>query len=163
MSIQESELLDLVKYSFNYVDGKFFWKSKKPGVVIGKQAGTFDYKGYRCIVINRKSYKAHRLVFLFHHGYLPKCIDHINGIKSDNRIENLREATESQNKANRGKTKVNTSGFKGVFKAHHGKKWRAQIKHGNKQIFLGKFDNKEEAYAKYIESSKKYFGDFARV
>lgn len=153
----------IINQSFEYSDGKLFWKAIKPGVVIGEEAGTHDKKGYRCVVVDRKNHKVHRLIFLLHHGYLPLCIDHINGIKDDNRIENLRVATESQNKANRGKTKANTSGFKGVFKTKQPGKWRSQIKVNGKQIYLGRFVSKKQAYSKYLEASKEYFGEFAHA
>jgi hypothetical protein len=154
---------ELIQESFECKNGKFYWKAIKPGVIIGKEAGTYDKKGYRCVVINRKSHKVHRLVFLYHYGYLPEIIDHINGVTDDNRIENLREATLSQNKFNRGKTKANTSGFKGVFKTQYPGKWRSQIKVNGKLIYLGQFNSKEDAYKKYLDAAQKYHGEFAHA
>ena len=154
---------DLINESLEYRNGRFFWKAVKRGVRIGEEAGTHDKSGYRCVVIDQKSYKVHRLIFLLHHGYLPEIIDHVNGITDDNRIENLRAATQSQNKSNRGKTKANTSGFKGVFKAQKPGKWRAQIKANGKSIGLGQFFNKEDAYKKYLQAAKKYHGEFAHA
>ena len=79
-----------VKQLFDYKKGKLFWKS-------GRRAGHLRPDGYRYIVIEKKTYLEHRLIWLYNYGYLPKEIDHINGSGKDNRIENLRSCTHSQN------------------------------------------------------------------
>jgi len=66
------------------------------------------------------------LIFLYHHGYLPKFVDHIDGNKKNNRIENLREATKSQNAMNQKVSTRNTSGIKGVMWHKRDKKWFVQ-------------------------------------
>jgi hypothetical protein len=124
------------------------WKTVKAG----RLAGDFYRNGYRRVCVDSKDYLAHRVVWLMIHGEWPDCeIDHINGDRTDNRIENLRLATSAQNKQNVGLKSSNRSGFTGVswFKAC--KCWRADITLNGKAIYLGRFDTPEaaaEAYAK---------------
>jgi hypothetical protein len=101
-------------------------------------------------------------VFLYHHGYIPDYIDHINGDSLDNRIENLREATQSLNGANSKLAKSNTSGFKGVTWRKDTKKWMAQITKNKKHYNLGSFENIEAAATAYRIAAEKLFGEFAR-
>lgn len=89
--------------------------------------------------------------------------DHINGDKLDNRKENLRVCTPSQNRCNRGKTLNNTSGIKGVFWHKRDNKWRAQIKVGGIQFWLGYFDSMEDASKAYNEAAIRLHGEFARL
>ena len=88
-------------------------------------------------------------------------IDHINGIKDDNRFCNLREATNSQNNANKKKTIKNVSGYKGVYK--DGNRWRSQIEINGKKIHIGRYETPEEAHAAYVTKAKELFGDYAKV
>lgn len=136
--ITQSELQSI----FNY--------NKDTGILIrknnGKIAGTINDKGYIQVTINYKRYKAHRLIWLYVYGYIPsRCIDHINGIKNDNRIINLRECSQSENSYNAKLSKRNTSGIKGVFFDSNRNKWRASIRVDNKIIQLGRFDSLEQA------------------
>lgn len=87
--------------------------------------------------------------------------DHINMNGLDNRRNNLRICTRSQNYMNRGKYKDNISGYKGVY--WYNKKWVAQIKVNAKQIYLGRFKDKEQAAEAYNKAAKKYHGEFARL
>jgi hypothetical protein len=110
-------------------------KSSKAGSI----AGTKTAKGYIRVSVDGKRYNAHGLVFLYHHGYMPKFIDHINGIRDDNRIENLRECTESENGMNRKKIKGCSSKYKGVSWNRSSKKWKSSIKLNGKAVSLGEF------------------------
>lgn len=85
-------------------------------------------------------------------------VDHINGDTLDNRRENLRVATRSQNQANRGKQKNNKTGYKGVYKTRNGF-WSA-IKYAKKSYYLGVFDTEEDAYKAYCEKAKELHGAF---
>ena len=96
-----------------------------------------------------------------HKGYLPKTIDHINGDKLDNRIENLRAATVGQNQHNRKTNANNTSGYKGVSWNKGCNKWLSQIKLEGKRIHLGYFDNLEEAAEVVRKAREELHGDFA--
>lgn len=89
--------------------------------------------------------------------------DHENGVTLDNRRNNLRFATSSQNAMNRRKTSANSSGYKGVHWHKGHQKWCAQIKVNGKSIHLGYFDTPEEAHAAYCEAATRLHGDFARL
>jgi len=157
---------ELLHEMFEYKDGNLVWKIKNKnahGINIGDVAGCIDSKGYRVIKINKKMYKAHRLTWIYHNGDIEDglCIDHIDRNPSNNKIENLRPATRSQNGSNATKCKNNTSGYKGISWHKRSKKWMARIGHNNKLINIGGFITKEEAYAAYCEAAKKYHGDYA--
>lgn len=84
---------ECVRSLFDYRDGELYWKvSRGNGMKIGDLAGTVRTDGYRSIQINGKLYLAHRLIFLYHYGYIPKEIDHIDSNPSNNNISNLRES-----------------------------------------------------------------------
>src|SRR5271154_5795399 len=90
-------------------------------------------------------------------------VDHIKPNSTlDNRMNNLRIATASQNNANRGRNKNNKSGFKGVTWIPTRRQWQAQIFVNRKCLFLGRFRDPQEAHAKYEEAAIKHFGEFAR-
>ena len=149
---------------FEYKDGQLIYKIKTSKKMnIGDEAGSVDNRGYRVIIINYKRYMAHRLVWTYHNGEIPTGfeIDHINQTKADNRIENLRLATPSQNRSNVTKYKNNTSGFKGVSWNKRDKKWQAFIMHNKKSIRLGRFATPELAHAAYKQAATKHQGDFA--
>jgi len=151
--------------SYNPETGCFRWVGRGKGRRVGEAAGHLEGLGYVSISIDGKRYKAHRLVWLYVHGYLPKQpVDHINCIKNDNRIANLRLATHFLNNGN--VPSYNKTGFKGVtYKRQRTsyKKWRAQITIGGKPIYLGYFATPEEAHAAYSVAAKSYFGEFART
>lgn len=137
-------------------NSQFYWIVRPAHrIKIGDRAGSLTKNGYWSITIDGKRYLEHRLVWLWHHGYLPtKLIDHINGDPSDNRIENLREATYAENQQNRGKQKNNTSGYKGVTKK--GNRWMAQIRINGEKIYLGTFDTAYEAHLAYEKAALIY-------
>ena len=74
---------------FDYKNNELYWKVSTGRSKVGKKAGCVDGDGYIAIGFNNRDYKAHQLIFLINKGYIPKEIDHINGIRNDNRIENL--------------------------------------------------------------------------
>jgi hypothetical protein len=128
----------------------------------GKSAGSFDNYGYLKVGLNYKKQKVHRIVWKLITGIEPdNQIDHINGNKSDNRKENLREANHSENGMNTGKKSNNTSGFKGVYWNKKQKKWLAKIEYGYHQKALGSFETPEEAHNAYCLAAKEYHGKFA--
>jgi len=158
--ITHNELLRILKYDKD--TGLFFWNSPRPKIRVGQQAGHLHHKGYIYLEIYGKHYSAHRLAWFYCTKKWPiDQIDHINGDKSDNRIENLREATNGQNRAN-SKTK-NKSGYKGVtFRQHlKDKPYIAKINHNKKTIHIGCFKTPEEAFEAYKVYAKKLHGDFA--
>lgn len=129
ISITQSECESL----FEYRGGRLYWKSDvAKNVKAGDEAGSGDcHLGkYKTVTINKKPHQLHRVIYLMHHGNLPTVVDHINGNTFDNRIENLREATYTQNAMNRKTPTSNTSGVKGVSRRKNGL-WRVFIRKGN--------------------------------
>lgn len=143
--------------SYDPSTGKFWWKD---------EAGTITGHGYRYIKVKGKARLAHRLAWLFYYGVEPPgLVDHINGDRLDNRIENLRIATYSQNGANAKRHSRNTSGLKGASKVLKKGvwtgRWQASITYRNRQINLGYFDTREEAHQAYLSAARKLQGQFA--
>lgn len=113
------------------------------------------------ICLNYISIKIYLIVWALYYGKRPSAIDHINRDATDDRIDNLRLATPSQNQANRKTPSNNTSGLKGVSFEKERNKWVASIGVNYKRIFLGRFDTSEEAHVCYMEAARKHNGDFA--
>jgi hypothetical protein len=141
--------------NYDPATGEFTWK-----VAIGKKvragnvAGNINHKGYRIIVIEGRPHRAHRLAWLWMNGVWPKKnVDHINRVRDDNRITNLREATDSENQHNRLKQRDNTSGHKGVSWHARDKRWLARIGVSGKVVRLGRFQSVEEAAAAYVNAA----------
>jgi len=164
---------DFLRSIFDYdaKAGRLIWKTATRGHRAGAVAGTLQEcknrgKQYRQICIGRGTSEIvsleHRLVFLWHHGYLPKQVDHINLDKTDNRIENLRAADASKNQMNVPVRSFTKSGFKGVHWDESRKKWMARIKINGKHVFLGRFDTPEKAYESR-KAAQHIHGDFARL
>ena len=110
----------------------------------------FIKKGYLVIRVSGKDYFAHRLIWLHQHGKFPEGpLDHINRVKTDNRLSNLREVTPSQNMQNTNEACHNTSGTKGVVWVKETQKWRVKIRLENQRFHLGNFDSYDEAVSVY--------------
>lgn len=133
-------------------------KKTKSGAI-----GTNNGVGYKVVKVDGVKHYVHRVVFLWHHGYLPEYIDHIDTNKSNNSIENLRKTTNSQNGANRGIQSNNKTGFKGVFFDKDTKKYRARITVNYKMKYLGVFNDAHSASIAYNSAAEQYFGNFARI
>ena len=152
---------DYLKSIFTYEDGQLVWAKKLAArVKIGQPAGTSDKAGYIQIGLKGKIYRAHHLIWVYHCGKWPEQLDHINGIKWDNRIENLRESTQLQNTRNRPQNKNSSSSYKGVHKAPTGR-FYAKICVEGTHIYLGAFSDEINAAEAYDTAAKKYFGEFA--
>ena len=156
--ITQDELRSLLEYR----DGKLYWRESGPGRNSGAWAGCFRPNGYRVIRIHDHLYREHRLVWLYFHGECPPQLDHINGNPSDNRIENLRPCTPSQNVKNTRKRSDNSSGVKGVSWSRPVGKWHAYINFDNARKHLGYFSEFELAELVVEEARQLYHGEFAR-
>ena len=142
---------------FDYVDGDLV---RKTGGHRRKTAGSHTGE-YRTILVNGETYKTHRLIFMYHHGYLPNQIDHIDGNKHNNNIDNLRSCRPSENSMNIGTRKNNAIGIKNVQWEKSRKKWRVRIHANGSMVYCGRFDNLEAAKNAATESRNKYHGAYA--
>ena len=147
---------------FEYKDGHLYWKKPGGKRYINKLAGAVVKNKYIQIQHNGKRMLAHRLIYMMFHGYLPEFVDHINGNGFDNRIENLREVTHSQNLMNSKLRDTNKTGVKGVHWHKKSQKWYAVITTNKKQKHLGQFDTIEEAEKVVKCARNDLHGEFAR-
>ena len=148
-----------LKELFEYQDNGTFVRKRNGSPIVAsmknrRYARMFVDKGIVCAV--------HRMIFLWHHGYLPKVIDHIDNDRTNNRIENLREVTQQQNCLNRVAHKNNRSGYKNVHLDKAMNKWTVQISIDRKRRVFGYFDDVELAGLVAEEARDKYHGEFAR-
>ena len=135
--------------------GVFTWKIRISNVKVGDVAGCLEKDGYLRIQIDSRLHFTHRLAWFYVTGeWPPDQIDHINGIRDDNRIANLRAATRSENGQNRRKPQANnTTGYLGV--TRHRGKFLAKIRLDGKRKHLGLFTTPEEAHVAYLEAKRR--------
>lgn len=148
-------------FAFDMHSGTFRWRRKPASgpVSIGSSAGTIDQQGYVRIKLFGKNHKAHRLAWLYHYGVVPGGeIDHINGDRKDNRIENLRVVDRMKNNQNRRSAQRNnrSSGLLGVTFDKSVMKWKAQISVDRKRMNLGHFDDPETAHLAYVYAKRRW-------
>ena len=152
---------EYVKERLSYDGQNLVWKTTIYKSKIGKRAGTSNAKGYRQIILNKVVFLEHRLILLYVHGYTPKEIDHINGIKSDNRIENLRECTSSINNRNSKMPCTNKSGVKGIFWDNSVNRWHGRIWADGKFVFSKCFESLTDATIAVREARELHHGIYA--
>jgi hypothetical protein len=158
--ITKERVLKLLEYR----DGSLFWKVKPAKqIAVGAEAGCKNSHGYCVVRVDGVLYGAHRIVFLMHHGYLPDYIDHADGNRLNNSIDNLRSATASENACNKSAQSNNKSGVSGV-------RWHKQIKHWCVEIqvnkvkhYLGIYKDLELAALVASEARTLYHGNFAKI
>ena len=157
-----------VKSLFKYKNGVLYWKNvgHNRKVKNGDRAGYIRKDGYEQIKINSKPYLTHRIIFLYHRGYLPRYLDHKDGDPLNNKIRNIREATNSQNrmnskprKGNNGKKK--TSQYCGV--SFQRGKWIAYINKDGVRKNLGNFTNENDAATAYNNAAIILHKEFAKL
>lgn len=167
-SITQTRLKELLHFSPD--TGLFTWLKRKPSDFkvakqseswnirfSGKKAGSPHCQGYLSIAVFHRKLLAHRLAWLYIYGELPEDqIDHIDHCKTNNKISNLRLASNAMNGKNMSFSKANTSGFTGVVWHKAAQKWSAQICHEGKRKYLGLFTNKQDAIAARTAAELKY-------
>lgn len=144
MKLTQVRLRELLSYDPE--TGEFRWKQSKGPMSSGQIAGHRKITGYRYISIDGKAYPAHHLAWFYVHGKFPiEELDHINRVKFDNRLINLRQATRTQNNQNTSISKNSTTGVKGVSYDYKSKKWHARIRYDGKTLHVGRYKTLEEA------------------
>lgn len=143
--------------------GHLYWIESRKGRRRERPAGTVTSSGYIGVMIGNRRYYAHRMCWAIAHRAWPKDqIDHINGIKTDNRLSNLREASNAQNGKNLKLSSANTSGVTGVVFCKETGKWRAVIKVDGKTVHLGRWLSIEAAAKVRKDAEIKYFKEWMR-
>lgn len=159
--ITQQELKDALHYDPE--TGLFTWRrtvsSKAPK---GSHPNGVDKDGYLTLMFKGKFLRQHRVAWFYTYGVWPeKQLDHINGVRSDNRIVNLRACDEQDNNRNRAVSRNNTSGVSGV--SFQQGKWMVRIRTDKqRRVFFGYFDDIELAELVAAEAREKYHGEFAR-
>jgi len=148
--IHQKECLEL----FEYQDGNLIRKKNNK---VMKAPNRF---GHLRANIKGQNYFVHRIVFLMHHGYLPKQIDHIDGNPTNNKIDNLREVSLSQNAWNRNANTNSMSNIKGV-RLHKCGKYQVRLQVNNKSMHLGLYADLELAELVVTEARNKFHGVYA--
>jgi len=149
--------------AFEYRNGELYWKimtnpSKK---LIGKKAGCKSSGAYGVVNLDKQSYSIHKVIFCMHHGFMPPIVDHINGDKSDHKIENLRAATHQSNNWNRVTQSNNKLGLKNISWHKQNQKYWVQLAKNGKKIVSVFVEDLELAELIAIEARNKYHGEFA--
>jgi hypothetical protein len=143
---------EIAKSLFDYQDGFLVWKKSAGTIKTGKKVESVSNRGYVVVQVGGKRYLAHRIIWLLLNGQMPVMIDHIDGNKQNNLIENLREVDNTLNHWNERKRTTNKSGHKGVWWHKQSKRWEAACRVSGKQITIGRFERIEDA----VEAVRKF-------
>ncbi len=154
--ITQARLKERVNYCLE--TGIFTWLTTEgPRARIGATLGSLNTWGYLQCHLDKRRYLLHRLAWLYVHGVLPSHqIDHINHIKTDNRMANLRDVVQSVNQHNLRKRVDNSTGVTGVYWDKHSQKWAAKICVAARLLNLGRFVDKDDAIAARLQAERKY-------
>lgn len=152
----QRELNELFHY--DHVSGKLYWKVNRQSIKRNQEAGNITKFGYKKVRIDGKDYQIHRIIYKLHHGDIPtdKQIDHIDGNKLNNRLNNLRLVDNQENGKNRRINSDNKSGIVGICWYKKSNKWQAQIKVNGKMIYLGQSKILSIAKFKRYQAEKKH-------
>lgn len=153
-------------FDYNPETGDLIWLYRPEkgshwnGRFAGKVAGT-EHQGYIRVKLDGRKYQAHRLVWMLAYGECPEHmqLDHINGFRNDNRVENLRLVSNQQNQFNRSCN--DGRGYKGVYRK--GKSWKAEITVPDGRKYLGMFRTPEQAAIAYDAAARRWHGEHARL
>ena len=144
---------------FEYLNGGLFWSiSPSRGVKSGDPAGYKHPYGYLHVRYKGKNYKVHRIVWEMHYGPIPEgmTVDHINHVRDDNRIENLRVVSMHENNKNASRRDDNTTGVTGVYWRKDRNEWQAKIYTDGKQVHIGYFVNFQSAVNARLAAEKEF-------
>lgn len=159
--LTQARLKELVTYDEDR--GILLWNFTYAKCKLGLMAGGYDKNGYYIIRLDGIRYFGSRVIWLYKTGEWPDIdIDHKDLNTKNNKWNNLRKATDSQNNSNRRKPKNNTTGFKGIFAVANGK-FIARIQVNKKKINLGTYDTKEKAYEAYKKCSQLLSAGFFEI
>jgi hypothetical protein len=152
-----------VRRTFTYDNGRLYWRDTPlgRGLPLTTPAGNVTLNGYVTLGWRGKKWAVHRLIFVLCNGHSPPDVDHINGNRADNRPENLRAASRSDNLKNSRIRSDSTSGVKGVHWDAQSKKWRASVKVGGKKYYVGSSDNPAALVSVLREAREHLHGQFA--
>jgi hypothetical protein len=154
---------NLVRELFEYQAGTLYWRvSPAKNVRAGDAAGFTQGNGYRGVVIHRKIYPLHRVIFLHCHGYLPEIVDHADGNILNNQVENLRAATIAANGANRRVNRNSSSGVKNVTRDKLSGKWHVRLQKNRRSYYFGAYDALKDAADAAMQARRVLYGEFAR-
>jgi hypothetical protein len=154
MTITQERLHEL----FEYRDGALYRKVRTTNRVhVGDRSGSKNTGGYWQTMVDGKMYRDHRLIYLMFHGEMPEYLDHIDNDRTNNRIENLRACTKSENARNRRLNTSSLSGVKGVSWCKRDRKWVVRV--GN---YVDRFTDLVKASAAVVRERERQHGDFAR-
>ena len=166
LPIIRERLIEVLRYEPD--TGCFYWRMHRgPRAALGRRAGKLVPNGYRRIMVDGVQYSASRLAWFYTYGKWPAVyLDHINNVRDDDRLVNLRECTQRQNGHNRGKTRLNTSGYKGAYAntLQPGKWYTTFVYPGDAKMTRvpGNFDTAKEAHEAHQALARKFYGEFVK-
>jgi hypothetical protein len=152
-------------FDYDPPTGKLSIKERRRGVKQGQEAGCVHQHGYRIVKIDRTPYRAHRIIWKWMTGDDPKDyqIDHIDLDRSNNTWDNLRLATNQENRFNCPLRVDSTTGLKGVCWDKRARRFRSSIRLDGRLIYLGNFITDTEAHAAYCKAAAELHGQYART
>lgn len=156
--LTQKRLKELLHY--DPATGLFTWAITRKKCKAGTRAGSYNDAGYRRITLDYNKYFEHQLVWLYVFGYIPKMLDHKNRDPGDNRLENLRECTRSQNAANSAKQHNSSLKYKGYWYRSDQEKYRVCVMKDGKKHYFGQYVTEEDAHAAYCKHARVLFGEF---
>lgn len=147
-----------------YKNGELFWITPARGRTLNKSAGSLSKAGYYSVTLLNVKYRRHRLIWIYHHGAIPKgmVVDHKDNDRQHDSIENLRLGTITENNRNKSKAASSNSPYKGVSWHSRDQRWESYIRIDGRQSHLGYYDCPVMAAERYDKAASEYYGQFAK-